>query len=281
MRLVAAPLLAFLAAASHANSDPVDTSRLSTAILAGQSPYAEPVALASYAMPFGASPAQTAFNGRLRFKVAPDDAHGKLLVDRLKIATPTHEYERPPAFDFGFVQVDGRLVPVERGIVPGEGEWWDWIVGPGRSWQDGDSGWSRASVPFALIEKNANCMHNGLLTFRYRGDAEVSRVAYQVSHETCYYFQFDAWGTAAAERVPDPGIDRAALSAAYRNEVSHRLPMKPITHLKKDFPGLDPGSFGSVQEIAPADMTVYGALIRGVHYSGGCETRRGHYPYCD
>ena len=105
------------------------------------------------------------------------------------------------------MQVDGHLVPVERGIVAGDGDWWDWIVGPGRTWQDGDSGWSRASVPFALIERNANCMHNGVLTFRYRGESEVSRVAYQVSHETCHYFQFDAWGTAAASRAPDPGID--------------------------------------------------------------------------
>ena len=110
--------------------------------------------------------------------------------------------------------MDGRLVPVERGIVTGDGEWWDWIVGPGKTWHQGDDGdWSRASVPFALIEKNANCMHQGVLTFRYRGEAEVSRVAYQVSQETCRYFQFNAWGTAAATRTVDASIDRAASTA--------------------------------------------------------------------
>jgi CubicO group peptidase (beta-lactamase class C family) len=281
MRLVAALLGALLAATPHVNADTADVAPLFTAILSGKSPYAEPVPLAAYAMPYGAAPAQTEFKGRLRFEVAPADAHAKLLLDRWNFAKPGHEFGQPPAFDFGFVQVDGHLVPVERGIVPAAGEWWDWIVGPGRAWQDGDSGWSRASVPFALIEKNANCMHHGLLTFRYRGDSEVSRVAYQVSHETCYYFQFDAWGTAAATRVADPGINQPAVTVAYRIEVSRRLPIKPIEQISKDYPGLDSESFGSKEDIDPRDMTVFGVFIRGVHYSGGCATRRGRYPYCD
>ncbi len=222
------------------------------------------------------------FKGRLRFTVQPGDARSELLLDLLKTATPGHEYARPPAFDFGFVQVDGRLVPVERGIVTGDGEWWDWIVGPGKTWHQRDDGdWSRASIPFALIEKNANCMHQGVLTFRYRGETEVSRVAYQVSQETCRYFQFNAWGTGAATRSADASIDRAAGIAAYRSEISRRLPVKPIEQLGKDYPGLNPASFGSAEDIAPRDMSVYGVLIRGVHYSGGCETRHGRYPYCD
>ena len=281
MKFSAALLVALLAAAPHANAVTADRLPLATEILTGKSPYAEPVPLAAYAMPFGAAPAQTEFKGRLRFEVALADAHARLLLDRWKFATPGNEFRLPPAFDFGFVQVNGHLVPVERGIVPAGGDWWDWIVGPGRVWQDGDSGWSRASVPFALIEKNANCMHHGLLTFRYRGDAEVSRVAYQVSHETCYYFQFDAWGTAAATRVADPAINQPAISVAYGFEVSRRLPVKPIGQISKDYPGLNHASFGSKEDIDPSDMTVFGVLIRGVHYAGGCETRMGFYPYCD
>jgi hypothetical protein len=136
-------------------------------------------------------------------------------------------------------------------------------------------------VPFALIEKNANCMHQGVLTFLYRGESEVSRVAYQVSHETCHYFQFDAWGTGTAARENDGGIDRAAVTALYRREVARRLPVKPIETLRQDHPGLNPENFGAEQEITPRDMTVYGVLIHGVNYSGGCQTRHGSYPYCD
>ncbi len=172
-------------------------------------------------------------------------------------------------------------MPVERGIVAGDGDWWDWIVGPGRTWQDGDSGWSRASMPFALIEKNANCIHNGVLTFRYRGAADISRVAYQMSSETCHYFQFDAWGFAAASRAPGAGIDEAAVAAAFRSEAARRLPVRPIESLRQDFPGLDPESFGSTQDIPADEMTAFGILLRGVHYAGGCGTRAGPYPYCD
>ena len=282
MTRAAARILALCAAAPLANAQHVVAPPLDAAILAGKAPYAEPVDLSAYAMPFQAPPALNEFSGRLRFEVAPDAALSQLVSDIWKLATPGQEYARPPAFDFGFVQVDGRLVPVERGIVRGDGDWWDWIVGPGRVWQqDGDGDWSRASVPFVLMEKNANCMHHGVLTFRYRGDTDVSRVAYQVSSETCHYFQFDAWGTGTAARRPDAGIDRAASAAAYRREVSRRLPVKPIELLQKDHPGLNPENFGSTAEIAARDMTVYGVLIRGVHYSGGCGTRRGHYPYCD
>ena len=270
-------LVAPLVAAGNPPARPLDA-----AFLSGDAAYREPVPLSAYAMPVGAPPAQNTWSGRLRFEVAPLAANSELRVDLLKIATPGLEYARPPKFNFGFVQVDDRLVPVERGIVRGDGELWDWIVGPGQVWQEGDDGdWSRASVPFALIEKNANCMHNGVLTFLYRGESEVSRVAYQVSHETCHYFQFDAWGTAAATRAADPGINRAAVTAAYRLEVAHRLPTRPIEALREDFPGLNPEKFGSAEDIAPRDMTVYGVLIRGVNYSGACGTRHGHYPYCD
>ncbi len=251
------------------------------AILAGNDPYAEPVKLAEYARPYEAAPAQATFTGRLRFTVLPADARSKLLTDRWRIATPDGAWAVPPAFDFGFVQVEGHLVPVERGIVAGDGDWWDWIVGPGRTWQDGDTGWSLASVPFALIERNANCIHNGVLSFRFRGESEVSRVAYQVSQETCWYFQFDGWGTAAARRVPDPAIDAAAVAAAFRTETARRLPVKPIEALSGDYPGLDPGSFGSEEDIPPRDMTVFGVMLRGVHYAGGCGTRAGRYPYCN
>jgi CubicO group peptidase (beta-lactamase class C family) len=277
----AAAGLALLAMVPLAQGEPAGREPLSAAILSGEAHYETPLDLSAYAMPRGSPPTHASFHGRLRFTVLPADAHGKLVIDRWNIATPGGEYFLPPAFDFGFVEVDEQLVPVERGIVTGSGDWWDWIVGPGRTWQDGDSGWSRASLPFALMEKNANCLHHGVLTFRYRNESEVSHVAYQVSHETCYYFQFDAWGTAAATRQADPAIDEAAVTAGYRSEVARRFPVKPIERLAQDFPRINAAKFGSTEDIAPGDMTVFGVLVQGVHYAGGCGTRAGLYPYCD
>ena len=49
----------------------------------------------------------------------------------------------------------------------------------------------------ALVERNANCVHNGLLTFLF-DDSKISQVRYQITHETCEYFQFDMWGQVGA-----------------------------------------------------------------------------------
>jgi hypothetical protein len=255
---------------------------LDAAFLTGDAAFEAPVNLGAFAPPADAgAPARWA-PARLRFEVPAGSARVRLLLDRWNFGTPEQEYAAPPAFAFTLVQVGDRLVPVERGIVAGAGEWWDWIVGPGRAWSEpGDGGWSRASLPFALIEKNANCMHNGVLTFLYRGENEVSRVAYQVSQETCYYFKFDAWGAAPAVREPVAGVDEAAVAAAWRAEVARRLPVKPIEALADDYPGLEPRSFGSPLDVSREHMTAYGVLIRGVHYAGGCNTREGPYPYCD
>ena len=125
-------------------------------------------------------------------------------------------------------------------------------------------------------------MHQGVLTFRYRGESEVSRVAYQVSQETCHYFQFDAWGTGGSDsnsrRRHRPGCEHSLCIEA---KSPAACPSSRSSTWRKDYPGLNPASFGSEEDIAPRDMTVYGVLIRGVHYSGGCETRHGRYPYCD
>jgi len=277
MKRVAILLLAAFAAPAQA----ADRTALDAALLMGDAPLAGPVDLAAFAPPADAKPAHEAFDGRLRFAATVDEAGAKLLDDRWQSADAPGAWRIPPTFDFGFVTEGDRLVPVERGIVTGDGEWWDWIVGPGRVWSEvGDGGWSRASLPIVLMEKNANCMHQGVLTFLYRGD-HVSRAAWQVSQETCLYFKFDAWGAAPATRAPAAVPGAAAVRAAYRSEIARRLPVKPISALATDFPGLDPANFGSQLDVTPEHMTLFGVLIAGTHYAGGCETRHGRYPYCD
>ena len=282
MNRAAILLLIVAAMPAQAAAGTPATRPLDAGFLAGDAPLLQPVDLSAYAPPAAAMAAKQRFSGRLRIAFTPESSQVKLLLDRWKFGTPAREYAVPPAFDFGLVQVDDRLVPVERGIVTGDGIWWDWIVGPGRVWSEaGDDGWSRASLPFAWIEKNANCMHQGVLTFLYRGEREVSRVAYQVSQETCLYFQFNAWGAGTAAREPDASIEEAAVSAQYRSEIARRLPIKPIEELATDFPGLNTNNFGSPQDVTPKNMTLYGVLVRGVNYAGGCKTRHGRYPYCD
>ena len=83
-----AALLALCLAARAATANPSAAPSLDAAILTGESAYAKPVDMASYAMPFGADAARSEFKGRLRFTVQPGDARSELLLDLLKIDTP-------------------------------------------------------------------------------------------------------------------------------------------------------------------------------------------------
>jgi hypothetical protein len=124
-------------------------------------------------------------------------------------------------------------------------------------------------------------MHNGVLTFLFRSDGAISDVAYEIGQETCSYFQFDAWALVAARYTPGAVTDHQAVLDGYAQEVAHRLPTRPIGALAVDYPGADPNRFGSPAEVPADSMTLYGLIIDGVHYTGGCATRFGAYPYCD
>ena len=67
-----------------------------------------------------------------------------------------------------------------------------------------DQGYARASLPFALIQRNQNCVHNGEMTFLFSNSAtpNISNVYYQITQETCYPMKFDMWGMISAQYTP-------------------------------------------------------------------------------
>ena len=168
---------------------------------------------------------------------------------------------------------------MSRGIQAGDHPYWEFILEPGKVWDEtADGAYTRASIPFSLQERNANCTHNGMLTFVFSSNGSVSRVAYQVASESCHYLQLDLWGIVPAIYQPKKLNNGANIIAAYRQEVAARLPVRPFQDLAVDYPGTDLKMF---QLHEPSDVSTYGLMINGVHYSGGCDTRYGPYPYCE
>ena len=99
--------------------------------------------------PTEASPARHTFEGRLELFV--ENATGELEMLRGDLAP---EERSLPPFDIEFVQSGQYLVPVQRGSVVSDHPAWNYIIGPGRVWQEADDrGYSRASFPFALVAK--------------------------------------------------------------------------------------------------------------------------------
>src|SRR3546814_3576968 len=85
----------------------------------------------------------------------------------------------------------------------------------------------------------------------------------------------------AAGYTPSPVADAAALAADHQAEVGNRMPTRPLSALAQDYPGTDPAKFAAPNGIDPQHVSLVGFVIDGVHYSGGCTTRRGAYPYCE
>ena len=265
------------------NDEPGSNRFLTVEYVIGADELAQPLHTSEFAEPADAGTVESEFTGILTL-VGPAE-HGQLevLLDPHDLVGLVGEPIRHlPEFEFSFVQRGADLVPVQRGVIRTEHPYWEYILQPGRVWSEvGDGSWSRAALPFSLQERGANCTHNGMLTWLFDSGGNVSRVAYQISSETCGYFKVNMWGTVPAEFEPGEvaGAD-AAISRLDAHRAA-RLPVKPIAMLAEDHPGVDPENIGAVNGVKPEDMTVYGFVVDGVHYRGGCETRHGPYPYCN
>jgi CubicO group peptidase (beta-lactamase class C family) len=285
MRSLSVLLLFTLASAAIATeaSNPAPRQYLGYETLMKGQRLDAPVEMGAYSQPAEVHAPMQVFAGRLSFSAKQRRSGSRVLRDTDGyIAAAGRAILRLPKFDFEFVQSGDALIPLRRGTLPGDNQYWEYLLEPGRVWQEpGDRGLTRAAIPFALQERNANCMHHGVLSFLFSSDGVMSQVAYQISSETCLYFQFDLWGLADARYTPRESPEAASIVRAYEQELRSRLPVKPIAALAGDFPGADPGGFGAADEVAPDDMTAYGFLIDGVHYAGGCNTRHGPYPFCD
>ncbi len=228
------------------------------------------------------APAAGAF-GRLILRADSNHAGFRVLRDNYGTADMPAAPVRhlPSVLQIDLVRDGDALIPRTRTPIPGTHPYWEFAVGVGRTWREpGDGEWMRAALPFSLVEVNANCVHNGVLTFVYAPAGRISRVAYQVSGETCAYFKVDLWGFLQADRSDVPMPDAASVVEAHRAEVSGRMSLRPLAQLAVDHPGADPAEFGNPAEVTPSQMSTWGVIVDGVHYSGGCPTRAGEYPFC-
>jgi hypothetical protein len=231
-----------------------------------------------YAVPGNAADPSNTFEGTLTLTIVD----GTLTEQGTSLAGSYGNPDRLPDFSYDFVQHGTHIIPVERGVLPSSGSDWEYILAPGRVWdENGDNGYSRVALPFALTERNANCVHNGVMTFLFDDSGAVSQVAYQIAQETCLYFKYNLHGELNASYSPSSVSGAASLKSAYETEVNNRMPTKPISELASDYPnnGVTTSNIGS--EVTASHMTLFGVAYNGVHYTGGCGTRQGTYPYCD
>lgn len=189
-----------------------------------------------------------------------------------------------PAFSFQFVQSGSNLIPARQGLVITGDVSWNYIIGEGRVWRENsDGGYTRAALPFSLVQRNQNCVHNGEMAFLFSAtkSPRISNVYYQITQETCYPMKFNMWGIVAADYAPGTVPGDVELRDAQAAEREHQLPTKPFSSLAEDYPnaGIDMSAFSRAYK-HPKDITTYGLVFHGVNYVAGCPTRFGEYAFC-
>jgi hypothetical protein len=236
----------------------------------------------SPAPPANAKPAESTFQGRLTLQAETPLLLKVLRDDYQFTANPAFRMDQLPAFNFHYVQDGSHLIPAQRGAIPGEHPKAKYILEPGRIWQDPEQPMSsRVSLPFSLQERNANCTHNGVLSFSIDRDGTLSPVNILIASETCMYYKFNLSGTlGGAYRAYESPQDNA-IRTAFRRRLAAKLPIKPITDLTNRYPGTELTQFAGGGRLPTEDITMFGFVVDGVHYRSDCQTRKGLFPFCD
>jgi len=235
---------------------------------------ASPVKESALTPPLEAVSAEHIFEGRLEIIVDSAEIQMEFLRGGLEA-----EYQSLPPFEIDFVQFEDHLVPVQRASVVADHPAWNYIIGPGRIWQEtGDQGFSRASFPFALVVKGGNATFNGTMSFLYN-EEQVSKVWFQITQETTTYTRANYWGLLEAAYHVESLENAGQVRAAFETELANRFPTKSLEALADDHPGIDLSAFG--YGVTPEHLTWVGFVVDGTNYLGGCQTRYGSYPYCE
>lgn len=266
----------------------VERAALSRDMLLGQrEPPAQPVDdTEGFAIPANAAEPTESFEGVLTLTDLPASGAFSQISDIFRIIPEgDSSWKHLPAFSYQFVQSGSHLIPATPGLTITGSPSWNYIIGPGRVWMEqGDGGYMRASLPFALVQRNQNCTHNGAMTFLFSKTRtpRVSNVYYQITQETCYPMKFDLWGMAPASYAPEEVEASASLKEQRLTEIRRRLPTKPIVVLAADAQGssFDPATIVRSYR-RPGEITTYGVVFKGVNYASGCPTRSGEYAFCE
>ncbi len=218
-------------------------------------------------------------DGRLELAVDGALVKSHVLRDTIGVTKDAQfRWNELPKFSFAFVQEGKAIIPIISGAIASDHPNWEWVLSPGNIIPV--KGGQSLSLPVALMEKNENCIHNGVLSLEIYQGKTPSKAHLSIASETCLYVKFDLDAEFDAEWTSEPQEQSAPTIAAYKREQAHNLPTKPITDLITAYPDVNPDGIAESARIQPENMSHFGVLLEGVHYVSGCQTRTGTYPHC-
>ena len=148
-------------------------------------------------------------------------------------------------------------------------DFWDLSFSDGAAWFE--NGLTFVAAPFSLIQKNANCTHNGIFIFSINKKNEISKTIFQISSETCAYFQFNYVAIFNSffelHNKQEPTTTKSSKVSSFKN-------------LYEKYPNIIKGSFADSKTFNDDEVTAYGFFDGENHFIGQCKTRSGNYPFC-
>lgn len=148
-------------------------------------------------------------------------------------------------------------------------DFWDLSFSDGTAWAE--SKLTFVAMPFSLIQKNANCTHNGIFIFSINDKNEISKSIFQISSETCAYFQFNYVA------IFDSYFE---VISKHEKKVTKSFNVSSIKNLYEKYPNITKGAFADSELFKDDEVSAYGFFDGESHFIGSCNTRSGNYPFC-
>jgi hypothetical protein len=249
----------------------------------------QPVSLSAMTAPVKTNPSKLRLQGRFTFSPIVGLSHLALVEEsdayhferRTRPAAFTQTRVFLPNISIDFVQSGQSIIPMNQALQLSEHANWDYIVGVGDIWQEPDDrGYSRISIPFTLVEKNQNCVHNGALSFLVNEQDKTTHFYYQISSETCLYYKVNMWGKGQVTFSEKNIAGANEIVEKYRLEKKIRMPTQPLNHLKQQYPDINLDNISLSNSISALDLSSVGVILNDQHYVSDCVTRFGLYPFC-
>lgn len=175
-----------------------------------------------------------------------------------------------------------RFVPLNRQLQETQHPTWDYILGVGKVVSlSAQSQQLQVALPFALVEKNQNCVHNGALLLDITPGKKLSSFYYQISSETCSYFQADFWGKGQVTLQHSELNPEIPVETTSPELVTQSQPPLPLALLANQAKDIDITRLQLQHLIPEQALSALGVIYQGRHYAAPCMTRAGVYPFCE
>ncbi|PLW83875.1 hypothetical protein CWI75_00495 [Kineobactrum sediminis] len=196
----------------------------------------------------------------------------QLAVDRLSMA---QNYPRAlttlPDLQLELRSAGPVLIPDNRLPLASGHPLWQFIAGEG-DWSRSDDNTLELRLPLTLIERDANCLHYGILRVSLPARASSGVAEFDITSQTCEYLKFTARyrGTVAWQPSARPRLE--AHQAAF--------PVSGLEQLRQDH-GIDATALAPPQGVSTEHLTLAGLLLGDRHYQSACGTVHEPYPWCE